>query len=261
MPGLYAHYRFGSAVLASMPADIRRSIQRFRRLYDVGLHGPDLFYNYYPLGAGAGSLLGVKFHEQTGRAFFTRSCRAIRLERSEAASAYLYGVLCHYVLDSVLHPFISLTADECGITTLEIETELDRYLLEQDGKLPPNGQKLTRHLKLTEGECETVAAFYPPATGKTVRTALRSTATATRLMMNPEGISGNLIKAAVSILGKPAQGMLMSAKENPKCAHLNGPLLEMYEDALIRFPDYLLQIQAHMTYSAPLDADFDRPFG
>lgn len=261
MPGLYAHYRFGSAALSAMPADIRRSIQRFRRLYDVGLHGPDLFYNYYPVGAKAGSLLGVKFHEQTGRVFFTRVCRTIRLERSEAAAAYLYGVLCHYVLDSILHPFISLTAEQCGITTLEIETELDRFLLEQDGKLPPNGQKLTRHLKLTDGECETAAAFYPPATGKTLQLALKSTAASARLMMNPEGIKGSLIKTAVSVLGKPAQGMLMSSKANPKCAHLDESLLEMYEEALIRFPDYLMQIQAHMTYNAPLDIDFDRPFG
>lgn len=261
MPGIYAHYRFGAAVLATLPADIRRSIQRFRRLYDVGLHGPDLFFNYYPIGSQTASMLGIKYHEQTGRAFFSRTCRAIRLERSEAAAAYLYGVLCHYVLDSTLHPFISLTAQECGISTLEIETELDRYLLEQDGKLPPNAHKLTQHLNLTEGECETVASFYPPATAKTVQAALRATVVATRLQINPEGIGGAVARAAVKVLGKPVQGMLMSAKPDPKCAHLIQPLQELYDEALIRFPDYLLQIQAHMTYSAPLDADFDRTFG
>lgn len=261
MPEIYTHYRFGSAVLATLPADIRRSIQRFRRLYDVGLHGPDLFYNYYPLGSRSGSLLGIKYHEQTGRAFFTRTCRAIRLERSEAASAYLYGVLCHYVLDSTLHPFISLTAEQCGVSTLEIETELDRYFLELDGKMPPNAGKLTRHLKLTDGESETVAAFYPPVTAKAVQKALHTTVATTRLMMNPEGIRGNLAKAAVAALGGPAQGMLMGTKANPKCAHLDQPLQELYDEALIRFPDYLLQIQAHMTYNAPLDQDFDRTFG
>ena len=260
MPGIYAHYRFGAAVLASLPADIRRSIQRFRRLFDVGLHGPDLFYNFYPVGSDR-SLLGIKYHEQTGRTFFAHACRSIRMSRGEAASAYLYGVLCHYVLDSTMHPFISLTAGECGVTTLEIETELDRYLLELDGKLPPNGQKLTQHLKLTEGECETVASFYPPATEKTVRKALQSTVMLTRLLMNPTGLGGAVAKATVNLLGKPASGMLMTAKANPACAHLDGPLLELYEEALVRFPDYLTQIQAHLTYNAILDEDFDRPFG
>ena len=260
MPGIYAHYRFGAGVLAAMPADIRRSIQRFRRLYDVGLHGPDLFYNFYPVGS-AGSLLAIKYHEQTGKAFFTRACRAVRLERSEAATAYLYGVLCQYVLDSALHPFISLTAEECGVSTLELETELDRYFLELDHKLPPNGAKLTHHLKLTEGECETVAAFYPPANAKTVQKAMRSTVSLTRLLMNPTGIGGAVAKATVSMLGKPAQGMLMTAGPNPNCAHLDGALLELYEKALEDFPEYLTQIQAQLTYNAALDETFDRTFG
>lgn len=260
MPGIYAHYRFGAAVLATLPADIRRSIQRFRRLFDVGLHGPDLFYNFYPVGS-SGSLLGIKYHEQTGKTFFGSACRSIRMGRNEAATAYLYGVLCHYVLDSSLHPFIALTASECGVSTLELETELDRYLLELDHKLPANGQKLTQHLKLTEGECETVASFYPPANAKTVQKALGSTVSLTRLLMNPVGLRGAVAKATVSVLGKPAKGMLMTAKPNPGCAHLDGALLELYNEAMNRFSDYLTQIQAHLTYNAPLDETFDRPFG
>ena len=260
MPGIYAHYRFGAAVLATLPADIRRSIQRFRRLYDVGLHGPDLFYNFYPVGSDR-SLLGIKYHEQSGKTFFGSACRSIRMGRNEAATAYLYGALCHYVLDSSLHPFISLTADECGVSTLELETELDRYLLELDHKLPANGQMLTQHLKLTEGECETVASFYPPANAKTVQKALNSTVSLTRLLMNPVGVRGAVAKATVSLLGKPAKGMLMTAKPNPGCSHLDGALLELYNEAMNRFPDYLNQIQAHLTYNAPLDETFDRTFG
>ena len=260
MPGVYAHYRFGAAVLAAMPADIRRSVQRFRRLYDVGLHGPDLFYNFYPVGSER-SLLAIKYHEQSGKAFFGSACRFVRMGRNEAASAYLYGVLCHYVLDSSLHPFISLTAEECGVSTLELETELDRYLLERDHKLPANGQKLTQHLKLTEGECETVASFYPPANGKTVTKALQSTISLTRIMMNPTGVGGAVAKAAVAMLGKPAKGLLMTHKPNPACAHLDDVLLELYEKALEEFPEYLTQIQAQLTYNANLGEAFDRTFG
>ncbi len=43
MPSTYAHYRMGAALLPMLPADVRRVIQRFRRLFDVGLHGPDIF--------------------------------------------------------------------------------------------------------------------------------------------------------------------------------------------------------------------------
>lgn len=41
MPASYAHYRFGKQVLPALPAEIRQNIQRFRRLYDMGLQGPD----------------------------------------------------------------------------------------------------------------------------------------------------------------------------------------------------------------------------
>ena len=101
MPSTYAHYRFGLAMLEKFPGDSRRTIQRFRRLFEVGLHGQDIFYYQLPGLNKSTSFLGIKFHEQTGQEFFQRVCRGIRMEKSEAAQAYLYGVLCHYCLDSV----------------------------------------------------------------------------------------------------------------------------------------------------------------
>lgn len=260
MPSYYAHYRFGTAVLASLPADVRRSVQRFRRLYDVGLHGPDLFYYHNPLSSRGTGTLGIRYHEQTGKSFFTRVCRAIRMERSEAASAYLYGVLCHYVLDSMLHPFILQAVQDTGVSHGELETEFDRYLMELDGKLPPNGQRLTAHLRLTEGECDTVARFYPPATAKTVKSALGATVRATRLLTLPEGPARKAVETGLGLLGRELQSLLMSTKAAPRCVQLDGPLLEKYEEALQRFPDYLQQMQAHMTYNAPLEEDFERTF-
>lgn len=261
MPSHYAHYRFGAAVFANLPADIRRSIQRFRRLYDVGTHGPDLFFHYRPgISRGTGSL-GIKYHEQPGRTFFPRVCRSIRMERSEGAAAYMYGVLCHYVLDSRLHPFIVAKAQELGVTHMEIETEFDRFLLEMDQKLPPDGSRLTAHLKLTEGECETVAKFYPPATGKTVKSALQSTVLTVKLLYTPTGAPRKIVEAGLHVAGRELSGMLMTQGPNPRCAQLNEELLELYRQALQAVPAYLEQLQAHMTYSAPLEEDFELPFG
>lgn len=260
MPSHYTHYRFGAAVLTTLPADIRRSIQRFRRLYDVGLHGPDLFF-YHRLGTNRGTgSLGLKFHEQTGKTFFPRICRSIRLDPSEAASACLYGVLCHYVLDSTLHPFIVEQAKALGVTHVEIETEFDRFLMERDDKLPPDSTRLTNHLKLTDGECETVAKFYPPATGKTVKSALRATVVSIKLLYAPEGVPRKLVETGLHVAGKELGGMLMTPGPNPKCAHLNEQILALYQQAMDSFPEYLRQLQANMTYSAPLEEEFSAPF-
>ena len=43
MPANYAHYRFGKLVLQEMPPQTKRLVQRFRRLFEVGLYGPDFF--------------------------------------------------------------------------------------------------------------------------------------------------------------------------------------------------------------------------
>ncbi len=258
MPSHYAHYRFGTAILPTLPADVRRSVQRFRRLYDVGLHGPDLFYYYRPMSNRGTAVLGISYHEQTGKSFFSRISRSIRMEKSEAAAAYLYGVLCHYVLDSVLHDAIGQLCADTGVTHGELESEFDRFLLVLDGKFPPDGKRLTEHLKLTAGECETVARFYPPATGKTVKDALAAAIRATRLLTVTEGPGRKMLETGVKLLGAP--GVLMPNVPDPRCAHMDSELLEQYQKALEAFPEYLQQMYSHMTYNAPLDGPFEKPF-
>ena len=57
-----------------------------------------------------------------------------------------------------------------------------------------------------------------------------------------------------------AEYPVMTAGPNPKCAHLNQELLALYQQAMDRFPEMLSQLQAHMTYAAPFEAEFDPEF-
>lgn len=261
MPSIYANYRFGITLLQTMPADARRTIQRFRRLFDMGVHGPDIFYYHASLLSSNVKSLGIKFHEQTGREFFQRVCRIARLARSEASQAYLYGLLCHYALDSALHPYIAQQAPLAGATQLEIETEFDRFLLEADGRTPPCAQDLSRHMHLTPGECEAVARFYSPATEKNVKDSVAGMAFTVKLLATPEGARRTLIEKSIGLLASEYKGIVMTAGPNPKCAHLNTELLALYRQAQDRFPEMLAQLQAHMTYAAPFEIEFDPIFG
>lgn len=261
MPSVYAHYRMGVALLPAFPADVRRSIQRFRRLFDAGLHGPDIFLYYNSVFPTATGALGSKYHAQTGREFFQRACRIARLEKSEATHAYICGALCHYALDSALNPYISEQAAQAGITTGQIEAEFDRFLLETDGKLPPESQDLSPHLQLTPGECETVAKLYPPATSRQVQSSLRSMARQLKLFAAPEGARRTTLRKSMDILNLPVRSMLMTIGPNPKCAHLDQPLLEKYEQAAEQFPELLNQLQAHMTYNGLFGEEFTKVFG
>lgn len=261
MPSVYAHYRFGASLLATFPADVRKTIQRFRGLYDLGLHGPDIFYYSVPLIPSQKDYLGIKYHEQTGREFFTRVCRTVRLERSEALIAYLYGVLCHYCLDSILHESVKTIIQREQVKHMELETEFDRYLLEKDGKIPAYSHNLSKHLTVSAGEAETISRFYPPATAAAVRRNVAGMAFYTRVLSAGEGVGRTVLEKGMRLIPKEIQGVLMKKQPNTSCVALCPELMAAYEQAVEKFPDYLEQLREHMTYSARFSEEFDRQFG
>lgn len=261
MPSHYAHYRFGALATANMSPEDRRRVQRFRQLYDVGLHGPDLFFYHNIFLRDSTVELGKKFHRQTGEEFFSRVCKRLRLEPNEAAMAYLYGVLTHYCLDSVCHPFVNAIAEEGRIGHIELETEFDRYLLTLDGRKPAHTFDGSPHMKLTRGECETVASFYPPATSAVVNRSIRNMAFCVKTLASPKGIRKNAVNLAVKLSGGKLASHVMTRSPNPKCAHLDKELKALYDQALEKYPRMLTALNAHLSHNAPLGEDFEHIFG
>lgn len=261
MPSNYAHYRFGTELIGRLDPQQRRTVQRFRQLFDMGLHGPDLFFHHDPLFQTPARKLGRKYHAQTGKVFFERVCRSIRMNPSEGAMAYLYGVLAHYALDSLCHPFVNRMAQQGKCTHNEIETEFERFLLETDDKKPPYLQDLSAHITLTPGECETVALFYPPVSSGTIRKCVKNMAANTRFLVMPQGIRRDVVSRAMHLITPDTAGLVMPVHPNRKCTGLNKSLLRLYEMAMNRYPVLLDQIQAHMTRNAPLGPDFSTIFG
>jgi len=261
MPYNYAHYRFGAAMLEVMPGDIRQTVKRYRRLYDLGLHGPDIFFYCNLLNRTRYGSLGSRIHRQTGKEFFGRVCRPLRLEPSREAEAYLYGLLCHYVLDSICHPFI-LEQDKQGIAEhIGLETEFDRFLLELDGKHPPETQDISNHMQLTPKECATVARFYPGITDKVIAAGVRNMAWATKTLATGNGAARELMKKGLGLVSGKFQGFVMTEGPNPQCSSLDEPLFALYQEAEEKFPDMLMQLSAHLTYNAPLEGAFLNIFG
>lgn len=257
MPSFYAHYRFGAAMLQAMPADLRRPVNRFRQLFDMGLHGPDIFSYCTPLPGGKTVGLSYRFHRQTGAEFFGRVCRSLRLEPSEGGTAYLYGLLCHYCLDAACQAFVQEQAQTQALPYREIETEFDRFLLEKDGKIPARTQNLGSHIQLTAQESETVARFYPGVHSAQVRDGVRNMALFIRLMT---GSNRALLQSTLRLTPGQIRAMIMTDSPNPRCAQLDEALLSLYDQAAERFPGLLLQLNAHLTYNAPLGEAFAAQF-
>ena len=258
MPGNYAHYRFGAQSVETLPPQFRRPIQRFRRFFDVGLHGPDIFFHHSPFWSSSVTRLGSEFHQKTGREFFTSACAAWKAAPSEAATAYLYGLVGHYCLDSLLHPYVTEKAASGQVRHIELETDFDRHLLRLDGKLPPHLVGTGKHLKLTRGECVTAAQFFAPVTPAQIHTSVRNTALNARLLAHKKR---NLLEAVLKLTSQNVRDHRMLTRPNPRCEGMAPELLELYDQALERYSQMLFQITEHLESGTPLGELFDPTFG
>ena len=258
MPSSYAHYRFGTQLLPLLPADVRNPLLRHRALFDMGLHGPDFLFFHHFLHETPLFRLGTGYHEKSGRDFFTDACAHLQQDPSEAALAYLQGLLAHYCLDSACHPFVYRMTDDTDLGHSELETEFDRYLMTLDGIKKPHETNISRHLKLNKRECALVAGFYPELSAADAARCIRNMALAQQLLTVP--CAHGMIAAFTRLAGGNTAGKLMTVGPDPKCGHLDGVLLELYEQALKKFPGYLEQLNHHLACGAAWGDDFSANF-
>lgn len=254
MPSAAAHYLFGKEVLPSLPDHARQCIQRFRRMYDMGLQGPDfLFYNLLPNSKDG--KLSHEFHMQTGREFFGRACAAAS---SEAARAYLYGVLGHYCLDSQCHPFIRRMHSSGEAIHAALESEFDRFLMAQRGYAAPHTYRISKHLKVTRGECMTIADFYPPVSGGKVRRDISMMIFARNFLSGGNRERREKLLCQINpalrsyfIPQEPVEGYTRMVSE----------LLARYNRCVKLYPQMLEELSSHMELGVPLGERFNEIFG
>lgn len=247
MPANYALHRFGTEALRTLPQAQQRPIQRFRRLYNGGLHGIDLFFYYQPmLRSGVGELYHT-YGSMTGQEFFVQACELLKQNPSEGGTACLYGLLASYCLGSRLSALFREMGGSCSRT--ELEVELDRYLLCQDGKTPAHTQDLSPSLKLTRGECVTLAQFFTPATPANLNAAYGSMVFWTRRFAAPK-------RRAAKLLLKGVRGdfahQMMADHANHRCLHLDSAMAECCSRALELYPEMARQLTAYRENGTPL---------
>lgn len=259
MSAAYTHYRFASEVFPTLPPEVRTRISHFRSVFDAGAQGPDFFFYYSPLIPTAQGNLGAKFHRQTGTAFFTSAVRRLKLTPSEVGTAYLYGVLAHYCLDREIHAYIhEKEAAACPFGHVEMESEFDRFLLTKDGKIPAHVQDLSRLVRLSRGECATVAELYP---GARVRTVTVGFGNMRRLLKLFSSRNRKTTEALVSLGGKAARQMLIPRVQAEGMAEIDRDMLEIYDHARACYPVLAAQLTALKNAGTELGAEFEPVFG
>ena len=257
MPANYAFHRFGAEALRRLPEKQQRPIQRFRRLYNGGLIGADLFFYFKPMMQTPVGDLYHTYHSMSGQEFFAQACELLKHNPSEGGTACLYGLLANYCLSSRLAPLFREAMAQSNVNRTELEVELDRYLLCLDGKTPAHTQDISDSFKMTRGECVTASLFFPPVTAVNAYAAYSSMVSWTRRMAAKKR---GLTQLLLNVTRGTFRDQMMPDHANHKCLHLNSAMERCCAEALELYPRMAEELTAYREKGTPLSQLFAETF-
>jgi hypothetical protein len=130
MPDYYAHLTFGEKVLMKLPGPLQSRIGSQIEAYICGQYGPDplFFLN------GRTRAIAQRMHRNPVKLPVANLSGAVA-RGDDQADGYAAGFLCHFVLDSVCHPYVSDKISRSHLNHTAIEAEFDRFLMARRGIL------------------------------------------------------------------------------------------------------------------------------
>ncbi len=144
MPAAIVHYLHSDKVLKNIDTKISN-----KRAYYLGAQGPDFLFchRYFPWMKGESlEKLGNTVHEANANKIILSMYNYCKEHQTETLYSYFYGFLCHYIIDSIAHPYINAKSEQLleinpkeNLNTLhnEIESALDTIMLRSEtGELP-----------------------------------------------------------------------------------------------------------------------------
>lgn len=233
MPTTYTHDAFGKSVYQKLPEEIRQVINRHKMAYLIGLHGPDLLFYFRPYEKNDVNQRGHEMHEEEAAGFFKKEKKKYLETRDEELLAYLTGFICHFMLDSTCHPYISRYMEDTGAGHDEIETDLDRFLMERHGFNPFRYRPA--NALCPKNECVRVIAeaFGGLSEGQVVM-AVRSMRFYTSLTVCPNPLKRKVLFAAARALKAEdlIGGRVMGKKRSKRCEEASAELLRLIRLAI-----------------------------
>lgn len=219
MPSHYTHKHFGKLIQQALPTPLRRVTETAPDAYFLGVHGPDFLFYYRPISHSVPSQEGFSIHKRSGLTFMENATLILRDKPSVTQVSYMIGFITHYMLDSACHPYVDILVASGQASHTAIETDLDRYLLLQDGHDPLRYDS-TSHIIPSQKLARSVAPFYPGITPKICLEAMQSMKRITRLFrLHPPALQSILFPIFRSLgIYESYGGMFMTSIPNPRCA-------------------------------------------
>ncbi|MFI3237638.1 MAG: zinc dependent phospholipase C family protein [Lachnospiraceae bacterium] len=235
MPNGYAHVYFGRLVKDRLESELQILLQKEIQLFEIGVHGPDIMFYYKALQKDPYNMVAHRMHDEPAGPFFEKSLRLIQnLEGQERdkALAYMLGFVCHFALDSSLHPYIEKQIIETGISHSEIETEFDKYLLKMQG-INPYSFDYTSHVFASYENTLVISPFWDMPT-EIVQKSLRSMKSFLALFDPNRKVIRAISFAVLKIIGKyeGMQGLFIRIEDQPLCIPVNQVMNEKLEGAI-----------------------------
>ncbi len=138
-----SHYLFGIQALTEFPPKAQRIAASHQSCFNWGCQGPDLMFYRKALLGGPLHKLGNRMHsEKTGELFyaFSKAADALKGSSHDIAASYFYGFICHYALDSEIHPYVYCRQEQFrsadsklskSAVHCQIESDIDYLLYER----------------------------------------------------------------------------------------------------------------------------------
>ncbi len=233
MPTTFTHDLFGKRVYQKMPEGMKSLVKGHGELYRIGLHGPDILF-YYGFKKNWVNQQGVRLHREAAAPFFLRGAYLVQRDRNEALLAYLLGFVCHFMLDSVCHPYINNTAAK-EVSHGEIEKELDRRMMLLRGLDPHRYYPASACIRPTGENAVVIQNMFPEVTVRQIQSALKKMIFITNTMVyDDKGRKRKVILPVLKFTGhyRHVADSYMKESCDPRCFPYLEELEKLFGKAL-----------------------------
>lgn len=259
MPTTYAHNLFGKKVYQKLESPLQEMILRHRETYIIGLHGPDILFYTRPFQKNHINQMGQRLHREAA-GFFEKGRKRLETEWDEEELVYLFGFICHFMLDSSCHPFINEYERTKGASHAEIETELDRALMEATGK-DPFRYRPASIIHIKPASVRAISAVLEGTTEKEIAHTLAWMKFYTNITVCGP-VKRKLLQglAKGTVVYSMAQGRLMLKDPRPSCLESTKKLEALFEQAVPETVRMIEKYYDNVRNGGKLDARFERNY-
>ena len=261
MPTTYAHDLFGKMVYHRLDPEIQEKIKIYQTTYQIGLHGPDILFYVRPFHKNRFNQMAHRLHREEAAGFFERGRELYQKTGNEEILVYLLGFICHFMLDSTCHPYISEYMKKTGARHDEIETEFDRALMVRTGKDPFHYQPGSV-IRIEKNSVDAISEVMEGMSHKDIVRALMGSKFYTRLPIcdSEKKRKIKLAVARILFMYRLADGRIIRGEPKDICLestqHLTQLFLQTVPEAAAMINEYYKQRNG----SDRLNVRFDRNY-